>query len=86
VAKTETEQAPRRIPWRNPVLRFEGITRAPAEAVYDVLADLPSHLDWAGDRQATTTRLLTMDAPSGPAGVGTEFRTTGSDGKAAPKK
>jgi hypothetical protein len=51
--------------------------------VYDVLADLPSHLDWAGDRQAATTRLLTMEAPPGPAVVGTEFRTTGSDGKAA---
>jgi hypothetical protein len=65
------------------VLRFEGTTGAPAEAVYDVLADLPSHLDWAGERQAATTRLLTMEAPPGPAGVGTEFFTTGTDGKAA---
>ena len=83
MTKTEVERPARRTPWRNPVLRFEGTSRAPAEAVYDVLADLPSHLDWAGDRQAATTRLLTMEAPAGPAGVGTEFHTTGSDGKAA---
>ncbi|MGH2712054.1 MAG: SRPBCC family protein [Actinomycetota bacterium] len=65
------------------MLRFEGATKAPAEAVYDVLADLQSHLDWAGDRQGETTRLLTMRAPEGPATVGTEFLTTGSDGKVA---
>jgi uncharacterized protein YndB with AHSA1/START domain len=64
-------------------LRFEGKTRASAEAVYDLLADLRSHLEWAGARQLETTRLLTMDAPAGPATVGTEFVTTGSDGKVA---
>lgn len=69
--------------WRNPVLKFEGSSRAPAGAVYELLADLRSHLEWAGQRQLETTRLLTMDAPEGPAGVGTEFFTTGSDGKAA---
>lgn len=67
----------------SPMLRFEGITTAPAEAVYDVLADLRSHLDWAGERQGETTRLLSMRAPEGPATVGTEFLTTGSDGKVA---
>ena len=51
----------------------------PAEDVYDVLADLRSHLDWAGERQSRTSRLTTMDAPEGPASVGTEFRTTGLD-------
>jgi hypothetical protein len=51
--------------------------------VYDLLADLQSHLEWAGNRQLQTTRLLTMEAPAGPAGVGTEFFTTGSDGKVA---
>ena len=69
--------------WRNPVLRFEGTSSAPPEGVYELLADLRSHLDWAGQRQLETTRLLTMNAPSGPATVGTEFRTTGSDGKVA---
>ncbi len=66
-----------------PETAFEAACRAPAEAVYDLLADLRNHLDWAGERQGETTRLLTMDAPPGPASVGTEFRTTGSDGKVA---
>jgi uncharacterized protein YndB with AHSA1/START domain len=83
MAKTKTAETGRRTTWRNPVLRFEGSSRAPAEAVYDLLADLQSHLDWAGRRQLETTRLLTMEAPPGPAGVGTEFFTTGSDGKVA---
>jgi len=77
------ERTRSRTPWRNPVIRFEGVTRAPAEVVYDVLADLNSHLDWAGQRQGETTRLLTMEAPPGPARVGTEFSTSGSDGKVA---
>jgi hypothetical protein len=51
--------------------------------VYDLLADLSSHLEWAGRRQLETTRLLTLEAPPGPASVGTEFFTTGSDGKVA---
>lgn len=83
MAKTDVERGGRLIPWRNPVLRFEGTTTARAEVVYDLLADLHAHLDWAGERQAEMTRLLTMEAPPGPAGVGTEFSTTGSDGKAA---
>ena len=64
-------------------LRFEGTSAAPAEAVYDLLVDLPSHLEWAGARQLETTRLLSMDAPAGSATVGTEFVTTGTDGKVA---
>jgi hypothetical protein len=51
--------------------------------VYDLLADLQGHLDWAGQRQRETTRLLTLEAPPGPAGVGVEFLSTGSDGKVA---
>jgi uncharacterized protein YndB with AHSA1/START domain len=73
----------RRTSWSNPVLRFGGSCRAPAEVVYDLLADLRSHLEWAGARQGRTTRLLTLDAPPGPAGVGVEFFTTGTDGKVA---
>jgi hypothetical protein len=83
MGKAQLEGEGRRTKWRNPVLRFEGSCHAPAEAVFDLLADLPSHLDWAGQRQSETTRLLTMEAPPGPAGVGTEFFTTGSDGKVA---
>jgi hypothetical protein len=83
MAKTHLEQDGRRTKWRNPVLRFEESSRAPSEAVYDLLADLQSHLEWAGRRQLETTRLLTLEGPSGPASVGTEFFTTGSDGKVA---
>jgi hypothetical protein len=83
MAKTDVERDGRRTAWRNPVLRFEGSCRAPAEVVYDLLADLQSHLEWAGQRQLETTRLLTLAAPPGPAGVGVEFFSTGSDGKAA---
>jgi hypothetical protein len=79
----QAEQVRGATTWRNPVLRFEGECRASVETVYDLLADLHSHLDWAGRRQAETTRLLTLEASSGPAVVGTEFFTTGSDGKAA---
>jgi Polyketide cyclase / dehydrase and lipid transport len=64
-------------------IRFEGRSNAPAEAVYDLLANLQSHLEWAGAKQLETTRLLSMEAPAGPATVGTEFVTTGSDGKVA---
>src|SRR5919106_2431781 len=83
MAKTNVERNGSRTVWRNPVLRFEGSCRAPAEVVYDLLADLQSHLEWAGQRQRETTRLLTLTAPPGPAGVGVEFLTTGSDGKVA---
>jgi hypothetical protein len=62
---------------------FVGTARAQAATVYDLLADLGSHLEWAGARQLETTRLLSLEAPTGPAGVGTEFATTGSDGKVA---
>ncbi len=83
MAKTQLARDGNRTKWRNPVLRFEGSCRAPAERVYALLADVHSHLDWAGQRQLETTRLLTLEVPPGPAGVGTEFFTTGSDGKVA---
>jgi hypothetical protein len=49
--------------------------------VYGLLADLHSHLDWAGERQSKGFRLLSLDGPAEPATVGVEFRSTGSDGK-----
>lgn len=60
-------------------LRAEGRSRASAEVVYDALADLRTHLSWAGERQKSTTRLITLEASEGPASVGTEFTTTGAD-------
>jgi hypothetical protein len=61
------------------VVRVEATSAATPETVYGLLADLPSHLVWTGERQAKKTRLLTIDAPEGPAVVGTEWRSTGSD-------
>ena len=64
---------------RELVVRVEATSRASAETVYAVLSDLPTHTVWAGERQGKKTRLLTIDAPTGPAVVGTEFSSTGSD-------
>jgi polyketide cyclase/dehydrase/lipid transport protein len=61
------------------VVRVEATSRASADEVYAVLADLSTHTVWAGEQQAKKTRLLTIDAPPGPATVGTEFSSTGSD-------
>jgi hypothetical protein len=58
-------------------VRSEITTRAPAEAVYDVLADIGSHLRWAGEMQKEKNHLLSIDGPEGPAVVGTEFTSTG---------
>lgn len=57
----------------------EGTSRAPAEEVWDLLADLRSHREWGGERQRTSTRLVSVEAPEGPARVGSEFRTQGRD-------
>ena len=51
---------------------------APPEVVYDLLADLETHLTWAGSQQTSDFRLLSLDAPAGPATVGTTFSSTGS--------
>jgi hypothetical protein len=57
----------------------ESTTSAPATAVYDLLADPASHLVWGGERQGSSSRLLTIDAPAAPVVVGDEFATTGAD-------
>ena len=46
-------------------------------AVYDVLADLSTHLDWAGKRQHRGFRLLSVSGV-GPLEAGTEFTSVGS--------
>jgi hypothetical protein len=61
------------------VVRVEETSSASPASVYGVLADLRSHVIWAGKRQKSTTRLLSVEAPPGPAMVGTEFQTTGTD-------
>lgn len=59
-------------------VRISGICGAPAEVVYALLCDLPSHLVWGGERQRGFFRLLSLDAPPGPAREGTEFTSRGS--------
>jgi hypothetical protein len=52
---------------------------APPEVVYDVIADLRNHLVWSGDRaDSDGFKMLTLDAPEGPAPVGTTFASTGA--------
>jgi hypothetical protein len=52
-------------------------TKASPETVYDLLENLGEHLEWAGRRQWWNFRLLSLDGPSGPAQVGTEFTSVG---------
>ncbi len=61
-------------------VRLVEASRAPAEVVYDLLADLKTHLEWGGRRQKSKKfRLTSMEAAEEQAGVGREFRTTGQD-------
>lgn len=53
---------------------------APAEAIWDVLADLRTHGAWAS-AGGKGGGLTTIEAPAGPAMVGTEFGSTGEDRK-----
>jgi hypothetical protein len=78
--ETQNKQGPRANALKRELeLRVEATSRASVESVYDLLADVRSHLVWAGERQKRKTRLLTIDAPEGQASVGTEFTTTGAD-------
>src|SRR5260370_32841850 len=52
--------------------------KAKPEDVYDILADLKTHLDWGGARQSSDFRLLSLEAAPGPATVGTSFSSTGT--------
>jgi hypothetical protein len=64
---------------RPAVGRLSEVCMAPAEGVYDLLADLSSHLAWGGRRRSKRSRLLSLDAPPGSAQVGTEFTSSGED-------
>jgi predicted exporter len=58
--------------------RLDSHCSAPPEVVYDMLADLRSHLEWGGAEQRRDFRLLSLDAPEGPATAGTSFTSTGA--------
>lgn len=63
------------------VIRVEEAVAAPAEVVYDLLADVRSHLEWGGRMQRKKTfRLLSIEAPEGSVSVGSEFSSSGADG------
>lgn len=63
------------------VVRVEEAIAARREVVYDLLADVRSHLEWGGRMQKKKTfRLLSIQAPERPATVGTEFSSSGADG------
>jgi hypothetical protein len=59
-------------------MTLTGRCAAPPEAVYGRLADLRSHLSWAGAEQLFGFRLLSLDAPPGQAAPGATFSSTGS--------
>jgi len=59
-------------------MRLTGRCSAPPEVVYDVVADIRTHLTWGGAQQSSDFRLLSLDAPAGLAAVGTSFMSTGS--------
>ena len=48
---------------------------APPEVVYDILADLRTHVVWGGQTNRMHQRLLTIEAPDEPATVGTTFQS-----------
>ena len=60
-------------------LRVEAASSASPDAVWVVLADIRTHLEWAGTMQGAGTRLESIDAEAGPAHVGSEFASTGRD-------
>jgi hypothetical protein len=54
-------------------------SEAPPRVVYDTIADLRAHLEWSGERATSDNfRLLTLEAPEGPATVGATFTSTGA--------
>lgn len=66
-----------------PVITFrsEISSDAAPEALYDVLARIPTHLVWGGEQSPHETfRLLSLDAPDRLATAGTTFRSTGENG------
>jgi len=61
-----------------PQIQISRFCKATPEAVYDLLADLRTHIEWAGARQSPEFRLVSLDSPPGPATVGTSFSSTGT--------
>lgn len=60
------------------MIRLNNHCSARPEVVYDLVADLRTHMAWGGADQRHNFRLLSLDAPAGPATVGTSFSSTGA--------
>jgi hypothetical protein len=58
-------------------MTLDGYCTALPEAVYGVLADLSTHLDWGGRGQRRTFRLTALE-PAGPVREGTRFTSAGT--------
>ena len=55
-------------------------SKAPPDVVFEVISDLPAHLEWSGERASDDSfKLLELEAPHGPATVGTSFTSTGAN-------
>lgn len=63
---------------KNDSMTLKRSSSASPEAIYDILVDLRSHLDWAGAQQRGDFRLLSLEAPAEAATTGTSFTTTGA--------
>jgi hypothetical protein len=61
------------------VTRTSAVSAAPPQVVYETISDLRNHLDWSGERASSQTfKLLSIEAPDGPASVGTAFTSSGA--------
>lgn len=62
---------------REIVFRKSMKTSAPPEAVYDLLADVRSHLEWGGNRGKENFRLTAIEVEDAPVRQGSEWSSTG---------
>ncbi len=61
------------------VTQTSAVSAAPPRVVYETIADLRNHLDWSGERATDEKfKLLSLDAPDGPAAVGITFASSGA--------
>ena len=68
----------------SPLVTFHasGVSTASPEDVYEILADVSTHLQWAGEQAPNRAfKLLTLDASKGRASVGTSWASTGANSK-----
>src|ERR671910_2919361 len=61
------------------VTQTSAVSAASPQVVYETISDLRNHLDWSGERASSQTfKLLPIEAPNGPAVVGTAFTSSGA--------